>query len=607
MSKITIFKDTYETKNPQYIHIRTALNRIAEGKSKERVEKIRSGEKKEKLFLPCVLFSGEFTQRTDDSLFEHSGFVVLDFDHVDVAQTKNTLALDDYVYSCWASPSGNGVKALVEITNTERHDEHFNALTRYFDERYGLEIDQTGRNLSRMCYESYDPEIVIKGEYSKFGKFSSSKDSGNKSQVIDYQAGTTNYKRLNVAVMKVASAPDGEKHKALLEAARLCGGFIAGGIVEEDEAKRILLREICKRDIDSEASALSTIIDGIEDGKRQPIFETLNSERQMIRDAEVNDGDMSFISSDDDDFKWIEDFARGDIETGLTTGNEMFDKYFVYKKEFVVINGHSNVGKTTVALYLIANSTVRHNWKWVIYSSENKTASVKKLLMEFRHNKKVNNMTHMERKAAYKWVLDHFVVISNKDLLSYSDILLYTEKVMANSDIDGVFVDPYNSLRIDLGQSSLSSHEYHYEAASEFLKLSKNRNVAIWVNMHAVTEAQRRKGDDGLPVAPFAEDTEGGGKFVNRADCFLTVHRKVQAQDPHTRGKTEIHVRKVRETETGGQPTPYDDPFLMFMDTSKTAFKAWVSQSPLFQVSVEEVVKPIPFNLNFMSEKSASD
>jgi len=78
-------------------------------------------------------------------------------------------------------------------------------------------------------------------------------------------------------------------------------------------------------------------------------------------------------------------------------------------------------------------------------------------------------------------VLDHFVVISNKDLLSYSDILLYTEKVMANTDIDGVFVDPYNSLRIDLGQSSLSSHEYHYEAASEFLKLSKNRNVAIWV------------------------------------------------------------------------------------------------------------------------------
>lgn len=607
MSRVTIFKDTYETTSPRHIDVKTALDRIKDGRSKERVEKIRAGNKKEKLFLPCVLFSGEFTKRTDDSLFEHSGFMVLDFDHVDVARTKDTLALDEYIYSCWISPSGNGVKALVEITNTERHEEHFNALSKYFKGRYGFDVDQTGRNLSRMCYESYDPEIVIKGGYSKFGKFSSSKESDKQVQVTDYQSGTTNYKRLNVAVMKIASAPDGEKHKALLEAARLCGGFIAGGIVEEDEAKRILLREICKRDIDSEASAIATITDGIEHGKRQPIFETLNAERQMIRDLEVNDGDMSFISSDDDDFKYIEAFARGEIESGLTTGNDLLDKHFVYKREFVVINGHSNVGKTTVALYLIANSTVRHGWRWVIYSSENKTASVKKLLMEFRHNRKVADMTHMERKEAYKWVLSHFVVISNRDLLSYSEILLYTEKIMANQGIDGVFLDPYNSLRIDLGQSFLSSHEYHYEAASEFLKLSKNRNVAIWVNMHAVTEAQRRKGDDGLPIAPFAEDTEGGGKFVNRADCFLTVHRKVQAQDPHTRGKTEIHVRKVRETETGGQPTPYDEPFLMFMDTSRTAFKGWISQSPLFEVSVTEIVKPLPFNLNFMSERSASN
>ena len=53
--------------------------------------------------------------------------------------------------------------------------------------------------------------------------------------------------------------------------------------------------------------------------------------------------------------------------------------------------------------------------------------------------------------------------------------------------------------------------------------------------MHAVTEAQRRKGDDGLPVAPYAEDTEGGGKFVNRADCFMTIHRKVQSMDSDIR------------------------------------------------------------------------
>ena len=101
--------------------------------------------------------------------------------------------------------------------------------------------------------------------------------------------------------------------------------------------------------------------------------------------------------------------------------------------------------------------------------------------------------------------------------------------------------------------------------------------------MHAVTEAQRRKGDDGLPIAPFAEDTEGGGKFVNRADCFITVHRKVQSPDHNIRKMSEFHVRKVREVETGGQPTPFDEPYKLIMNLSHTGFNSWETRSALFQ------------------------
>ena len=128
-----------------------------------------------------------------------------------------------------------------------------------------------------------------------------------------------------------------------------------------------------------------------------------------------------------------------------------------------------------------------------------------------------------------------------------------------------------------------NTHDYHYEAATAFLTYSNTHNIAVWLNMHAVTEAQRRKGADNLPVAPHAEDTEGGGKFVNRADCFLTIHRKVQAADHHTRYKTEIHVRKVPETETGGRPTPIDEPFTIVMNSSHTGFIDWSTQKPLLQ------------------------
>lgn len=116
--------------------------------------------------------------------------------------------------------------------------------------------------------------------------------------------------------------------------------------------------------------------------------------------------------------------------------------------------------------------------------------------------------------------------------------------------------------------------------------------------MHAVTEAQRRKGDDGLPIAPFAEDTEGGGKFVNRADGFVTIHRKVQAPDNNTKRTTEWHVRKVRETETGGEPTPLDEPVQFTMNTQGTAFRINTTSNELFQPIGNQFDKYREFNIS---------
>ena len=596
--KVTIFKNVYEKKAPHHIQLQTALKRIQSGKSGSLIAQVRDGNKETKKKLPVVLFSGEFSSRADEALFEHSGFIVLDFDHVDVDATKTALATDQYVHSCWVSPSGDGVKALVQITNPERHRDHFRALCTYFNKQYGLEVDASGINESRACFESYDPNIIIKDDWKKFGAFTTeyAENQTPTNEAYDY----TDYMKLNLAARMIRNAEDGDKHSALIKAATLCGGFISAGRMEEDEVFRILLREINKRDIDSEESAIRAIRDGIEKGKTMPIKEVIDNEKDAKRELLLNDGDMSFVSSDDEDFRWIDDYAQGKIQLGLDTGNAKFDEYFRYKKEFVIFNGHSNVGKTTTALYLIVNATVRHGWKWVLYSSENNTASVKKTLMEFAVQKKSEDMTYAQRKIAYKWVQEHFTIISNDQVYSYSNIILFIEKIMKQKHIDAVFVDPYNSLRLDIAGSGLGVHDYHYEAASQFLTFSKANDVAVWLNMHSFTEAQRRKGPDGLPVAPYPEDTEGGGKFVNRADCFLTIHRKVQSPDHSVRRMSEIHVRKVRETETGGEPTPLDSPILISMNLSHTGFKMWDTQKELFQPIDIQQVKPIPLNLNFL-------
>jgi hypothetical protein len=593
---VTIFRSLTD-KVPNYITLETALQRIASGKQQQLITELRSGNKELKKSLPIVLFSGEFLGRNDKDISNHSGIIVIDFDHIDVENSKSILATDQYVHACWISPSGDGLKALVKITNPERHRDHFRALEAYFSKQYGLSADATGKNEARACFESYDPDLVFNNYSERFGGMLSEDALEQKAERRDTY---TDYLKLNIAAKMIRFAEDGQKHAMLLKASVLCGGYIAAGRMEEDEVLRVLVREILKRDIESEELALKTIRDGIEKGKGMPIREIIEEESSYQREMLINDGDMSFISSDDEDFRWIDDFANGRIEVGLDTGNDNLDKYFRYKREFMIVNGHSNVGKTTFILFLIANSAIRHGWKWVIYSSENRTASLKSKLMQFYVDRPVQQMDYQERLRAYNWVKEHFIIINNNDVYSYTDLMLFSDKLMRQNKFDGFFIDPYNSLKIQMSAgSAISTHEYHYEAASEFLTYAKRNNIAVWLNTHAVTEAQRRRDESGQPIAPFAEDTEGGGKFVNRADGFITIHRKIQHPEPHVRRTTEMHVRKVREVETGGEPTPYGEPVYFEMNASATGFRPIVGHNLFRPMAYESFEQPkINFELN---------
>jgi hypothetical protein len=593
--QVTMFRSVTTTTEPFLVTVEKVIGRIQSPQPSTLglISKIREGtsNKQLKQELPVILWSGIFSARNDSSLEEHSGLFVIDIDGLDnPEELKSTLAHDDYTLICFTSPSGNGLKIVVQISNPERHRDHYRAFVKYYDNQYGLTVDSTSINESRACYESYDPDIIYKPSAKVFGAMLSEQAERQEVKVSD--APFTDYEQLNISARMIRKADDGEKHQTLLRASRLCGGFISAGRMEESEVRRVLLREIEKRDIDSVDNAKKTIEDGIEQGKLMPIKEMMEEKNKAEREMKINDGDMSFISSDDEDFRWINDFAEGRIKMGLDTGVNILDEHFRFKKNFTVINGHSNIGKTTFATYLQTASSMRHGWKWLMYTSENKTASQKMKIMAFAMGKPVNEMSYSERVEAFNWVNKHYTFIDNKSVYSFSDILLFAEKVKRNQDLDGIFIDPYNALRRDIGfGSKLGVHEYDYEAMSEMLTFSNANNVAVWLNAHAVTEAQRMKGDDGLPIAPFAEQTEGGGKFVNRADDFLTFHRKIQHPERDMRRTVELHVRKVRETETGGSPTPLDSPVLFEMSSNGATFYHKTSTSKMFTPLCERQIQ----------------
>lgn len=163
---VTIYQNFYDMQ-PYHLHVDKVLERIKSGKSQLLVDNVRSGAIHLKKRLPCILFGGKFGHREIAGITDHSGLINLDFDKFETfnqLQTwRDTLEADEYIYSVFTSPSGKGLKAVVKIpvitgdiyTNNKAY---FRGLQDYFQCPY---FDANMFDISRICFESYDPELTI--------------------------------------------------------------------------------------------------------------------------------------------------------------------------------------------------------------------------------------------------------------------------------------------------------------------------------------------------------------------------------------------------------------------------------------------------------------
>ncbi|HET8839768.1 MAG TPA: BT4734/BF3469 family protein [Flavobacteriaceae bacterium] len=114
-------------------------------------------------------FSGIFSRRNDKNLEKHSGLLTLDFDHIVEIDILKSLLLEDEYFETelmFVSPSGNGLKWIVPIDlEKATHQDYFKAVANYLLRTYQLEVDQSGKDISRACFLPYDPDVFINPKY----------------------------------------------------------------------------------------------------------------------------------------------------------------------------------------------------------------------------------------------------------------------------------------------------------------------------------------------------------------------------------------------------------------------------------------------------------
>ena len=115
-----------------------------------------------------------FQTRNDKALISHSGLLCIDFDHLqNVDLLRNQLLQDEYFETqlLFVSPSGDGIKWIISISPPMgdlggfSHSNYFAAVANYILQTYGVEVDKSGRDISRACFLPYDPQAYINPLY----------------------------------------------------------------------------------------------------------------------------------------------------------------------------------------------------------------------------------------------------------------------------------------------------------------------------------------------------------------------------------------------------------------------------------------------------------
>jgi hypothetical protein len=126
-------------------------------------QKLESYEKAKK-GLPAFTPSGQFEGgRNQETLKKYSGIIVLDFDKLTQEQLKNCResSMDDpHTMALFISPSGNGLKVFVQTQATPAtHKDTFLKVQAYYEQLTGLSIDKSGKDFTRLCFMSLDPDL----------------------------------------------------------------------------------------------------------------------------------------------------------------------------------------------------------------------------------------------------------------------------------------------------------------------------------------------------------------------------------------------------------------------------------------------------------------
>lgn len=570
---VTAFKDIYEKRNGHFIPVEAALERIKNGKSREKVIAIRStldpaAVDQLKKSLPSICFSGKFSERFDNKLIEHSGYICCDLDDVpsdELEDMKVKIAELSYVYAVWISPRGNGLKFLVRIASPEKHREHFAALTSYFQDISG-KWDSSSINESRVCFESWDEDIIIKDNVQPFKEVVVHKEEMKREMVDSDET----FKRLLTWMSnKGRNFATGERNNFLFRLASACCRF---GISEENcfyyfdsnfiSGQSDFTKKECKIVISS-AYRVNASKAGSATFDKDVLVEKKTMEEVSIElPAEIYDENIrpaDVIFADDVQNGILSLYNNGYEQLDVIGVREIDTHYKMKRGELTLLSGIGNMGKSQINKWMLLMHAVLHKRKFAIFAPEDNPAEefYNDLIEIMLGADCVYNPAFPTKErppiglymAVREFINEHFIFIHpEKSAPTPEYIRERFLELIIKKRVDGCIIDPWNQLTNNYELYGGRDDKYLEVQLAEFARFAQQNEVYMIIVAHP--KSLKKVGDD-YPC-PDVFDLAGGAMWNNKCHNILIYHRPHNCSDVNS-PVCEFHAKKIKKQKVVGK------------------------------------------------------
>jgi twinkle protein len=269
------------------------------------------------------------------------------------------------------------------------------------------------------------------------------------------------------------------------------------------------------------------------------------------------------------------DIVKGYRDNGYPIGSKLglrlTDNYLSWnRKEFQLLTGVPNMGKTTFLMYCMLRLSVLDGWKWAVFSPEHTPSLTAAKMCEQFLNKSISQMTEAELEYGFAFINNHFFFYNTDRLDSYSlsHLLGIAKSMVRRYGVDGIVFDPFTHIENDQdGDSNTDRIGRMLTKMSQFTRLHD-----VHITLVAHPRKMEKRGDEYEVPRPY--DIAGSNNFFNTPDVCLCVHLN------YATSITSLHVQKVKLNFRG---TPGVVNFLHNRDTG-TFWEEGAKDIPLSKI-----------------------